>query len=133
MSHESMSLQESFHNAFLYFMEALDVLSLNAAEQCEAMGNFNVAWEIQHDVLDGGVALINWPADYLSQGEKDDIAQLLVTLRNLPEAALQSESRQAMSHPAWIELRGAATRLSAQLGDASRRNREFFQSQRQGN
>jgi hypothetical protein len=125
MSHESISLEESFHNAFLYFLEALDVLSLSAVEQCKAMGNFNVAWEIQHDVLDGGVALINWPADYL-----DSIAQLLRPLSELPEAALQSENQQAMDHPAWAELRSRATDTIRRLDDAARRNREFFQSQR---
>jgi len=63
VKNELMSLEESFHNCFFYFMEAVDVLALDAAGQCEVMGNFNVAWEIQHDVLDDGVSLINWPID----------------------------------------------------------------------
>ena len=125
-----MSLDESFHNAFLYFMEALGVLSLEAAEQCEAMGNFNVAWELQHDVLDGGTALINWPVDYLSASEKDDTAQLLRPLSELPEAALRSANQEAMSHTAWIGLRSGAVMLIEQLRDAARRNREFFQTQK---
>jgi hypothetical protein len=130
MNREHMSLEESFHNAFLYFMEALGVLSLEATEQCEAMGNFNVAWELQHDVLDGGTALINWPVDYLSASEKDDIAQLLRPLSELPEAALRSANQEAMSHTAWIGLRSGAVMLIEQLRDAARRNREFFQTQK---
>ena len=88
MGNEPMSLEESFHNCFFYFMKAIDVLSLDALEQCDAMGNFNVAWEIQHDVLDGGTSLIHWPNEYLSQPEKDAIAQVLRPIKELPDGAL---------------------------------------------
>ena len=127
---EPMSLEESFHNCFLYFMEAVEVLSLDAAKQCEVMGNFNVAWEIQHDVLDGGAALINWPISYLSPTEKDAVSQVTVSLSKLPEAALLPNHIQAMGHPAWADLRIAAKRLRVQLDDAVRKNREFFSNQR---
>jgi hypothetical protein len=130
MANEPMSLEESFHNCFLYFMKALDVLASDAAEQCEAMGNFNVAWEIQHDVLDGGTSLINWPTDYLSQPEKDAIAQVTTPLKELPDGALISDHMRAMNHPSWADLRIAAKRLRMQLDDATKKNREFFDSQR---
>ena len=131
MANEPMSLEESFHNCFFYFMEAVDVLSLDAAKQCEAMGNFNVAREIQQDVHDDGTALINWPVAYLSLGERDAIAQLITPLMELPEAALlRHEHKQAMSHPAWADLRIVAKRLRVQLDDAVKKNRAFFTSQR---
>jgi hypothetical protein len=132
MNEERMPLEESFHNFFFYFMKAVDVLSLDSAEQCEVMGNFNVAWEIQHDVLDGGTALINWPEDYLLPAEKAAITELLPMLRDLPDGALQRthEHKQAMSHPAWADLRIAAKRLRVQLEDAVKRNHEFFGNQR---
>jgi hypothetical protein len=128
---EPMSLEESFHNCFSYFIEAVEVLSLDAAEQCEVMDNFNVAREIQQDVHDDGTALINWPVAYLSPSERDAIAQLITPLMALPPAALlRHEHKQAMSHPAWAELRLAANRLRVQLDDAIKRNREFFDSQK---
>lgn len=130
MANEPMSLEESFHNCFLYFMGAVDVLSLDAAEQCAAMGNFNVAWEIQHDVLDGGTSLINWPIDYLSQSEKDAITQVTTPLKELPDGALLSDHMRAMNHPSWAEFRIAAKRMRVQLDDAVKKNREFFDSQR---
>lgn len=127
---EPMSLEESFHNCFLYFMQAVDVLSLDAAEQCETMGNFNVAREIQQDVHDDGTALINWPVTYLSLGERDAIAQLISSLMELPEAALlRHEHKQAMSHPAWADLRSAAKCLRVQLDEAVKKNRDFFSNQ----
>jgi hypothetical protein len=130
MNDESMSLEESFHNCFFYFQEALHVLALDASAQCEVMENYNVAREIQQDVRDGGTALVNSPADYLSQEEKDAIAKLLKPLNDLPASALlRHEHRQAMDHPAWAELRVLATHLIGQLDDAANRNRVFFNRQ----
>ena len=129
-NNEPMSLEESFHNCYFHFMEAVGVLALDAAEQCELIGNVNVAWEIQHDVLEGGTSLINWPVDYLSQPEKDAIAQVTTPLKELPDDALLSDHMRAMNHPFWAELRLAATRLIARLDEATKRNRQFFDSQR---
>lgn len=129
VDNEPMSLEESFHNCYFYFMKAVNVLALGPAEQCEIMGNFNVAGEIQHDVLGDAIALINWPVDYLSSSEKAAIAQITTPLKELPDDALTSDHMRAMSHPSWTPLRLAATRLIAQLDDASKRNREFFDSQ----
>lgn len=111
-------------------MKALDVLASDAAEQCEVMGNYNVAWEIQYDVLDGGTSLINWPIDYLSQPKKDAIAQVITYLKELPDDALLSDHMLAMNHPSWAELRLVAIRLRVQLNDVTKKNREYFDSQR---
>jgi hypothetical protein len=130
VSSEPMSLEESFHNCYFYFMDAVGVLALSAVEQCEIMDNLNVAWEIQHDVLDAGISLIDWPIDYLSQSEKDAIARIAMLLKELPEEALLSDHTRAMNHPSWTELRLAATHLMTQLDGATKRNREFFDIQR---
>jgi hypothetical protein len=127
MDNEPMSVEESFHNCFFYFMQAVDVLSLDAVEQCEAMDNFNVAQEIQQDVHDDGTALINWPVTYLSLSERNAIAKLLSLLMELPEAALlRHDHKKAMSHPAWADLRIAAKGLRAQLENAIKKNCDFF-------
>lgn len=126
---ESVVLEDSFHNAFLYFTEALGVLSLDAHSQCQAMGNFNVAWEIQHDALDWGTALMNFPVCYLYPSEKEAIAPLLKSLQELPQEALAGNDRLAMNHQAWTPLRSAAVCLIARLDDAIRRNREFFRTE----
>lgn len=125
-----MSLEESFHNCYSYFMQAVGVLTLDASEQCEAMGNSSVAWEIQHDVLDGGTSLLSWPVDYLSQFEKNVIMQLMKPLKELPADALLSDHLRAMNHPSWSELRLAASNLIMQLDGATKRNHEFFDGQK---
>ncbi len=129
-NNEPMSLEESFYNCYFYFMKAVGVLTLDAAKQCEVMGNFSVAWEIQHDVLDGGTSLVSGPVEYLSQSEKDAITQVATLLKELPDDALLSDHMRAMNHPSWSELRLAAARLIEQLDDATKRNGEFFDSQR---
>lgn len=130
MNNELMSLEESFHNCYFYFMEAVGLLALDAAKQCEAMGNFNVAWEIQHDALDGGISLINWPIDYLSLSEKEAITRVTTLLKELPQEALLSDHMRAMSHSSWAELRWAAKRLIAQLEGSTKKNGQFFDKQR---
>lgn len=129
---EPMSDEESFHQCFLNFMDSLDVLSLDAAEQCELMDNFNVAREIQQDVYDSGISLVNWPviAVSLSPCERVAIAHLIRPLMALPEAALlRHEHMQAMSHPAWADFRITAKRLCVLLDDAVKKSRAFYNGQ----
>lgn len=124
------SEEEWFHNNFQYFVKSLNVLSLPAIDQCEARGWFGVAWKVQHNVLDFGTLLENWYANYLSKAEWDAISEIFPLLRDLPEAALQSDHLQAMNHPAWEPLRTAAAHLVLTLNDAIARNREFFEIER---
>lgn len=127
MNDGPLSLEESFHNCLFYFLKSLDVIALGARAQCDAMDNFNVARELQQDVRDGGAALTNWPEDYLSQAEKKAITKLLIPLNALPEAAmLRYEHMQAMSHPAWTEIRLLAADLVSQLKNAADRNKAYF-------
>ena len=120
-----ISQDEAFHNSFFYFVKALNVMMLDAAAQCEAMGNFNVAWEIQHDVMDTGIALDTWTDSYLTQVEKDQITRLVALVKELPKAALESEE-SAVNHPDWAKLRIAAFHLLKLLAGSIEKNREFF-------
>ena len=47
-----MDREESDRNGFHYFVKALEILSMEAEEQCKAEGSYNTPWEIQHDVAD---------------------------------------------------------------------------------
>ena len=124
---QALSDDEAFHNCFFYFVEALGVMSMDAVAQCKAMNNVNVAWEIQHDVLDAGIALQKWPALYLNQAEKDEIGRLVAAVSALPSTALRSVNEASMQHPAWTELRRGAAQLLKKLERPIRKNREFFQ------
>lgn len=119
---------EAFHNCFFYFIEALDVMAMDAVSQCKAMNDFNVAWEIQHDVLDAGAALQKWPGIYLCRSEKDELGKLLAAVSALPPTALLGASKEVMNHSAWSTLRRGAAQLLKQLEKPIQRNHEFFRS-----
>lgn len=125
MTNQILSEDEAFHNCFFYFVKALDVMSLDAAAQCEAMGGLNVAWEIQHDILDSGTTLQNWSGAYLSASQKDEIAQLVAAVSGLPQLALIS-NEEAMTHTSWANLRMGASRLIELLEMPIKSNHEFF-------
>lgn len=44
---------EDFLSSYRIFFEALRMLASSAEEQCQLMGNFNVAWELKADVQAG--------------------------------------------------------------------------------
>ncbi len=124
---------EAFHNCLYYFVQAIEVLAMESAAQCEAMGNVNVGWELQHDAMDLGAALVSWRGDYLAPIEKNAIEQLLAALAALPSGALSSlDNQAAMSHPAWIALRAAAAELLVELQYPIERTRNFFGQDIQG-
>jgi hypothetical protein len=58
---EKLSDEEWLENEFFYFLKALDTLTLDAEDQCERMGNYNVAWELQEDVSAPIPAMIDSP------------------------------------------------------------------------
>lgn len=126
MDNQLLSQDEAFHNCFFYFVKALGVMSLEPAAQYETMGKFNVAWEIQHDVLDAGISLQSWPGLYLGKAEKDEIARFVVSVKALPQAALMS-TEDAVHHPNWTSLRVGAARLIQLLELPVKNNLEFFQ------
>lgn len=126
MANPPLSADETFHTCFFYFVKALGVMSLEPAAQYETMGKFNVAWEIQHDVLDAGISLQSWPGLYLGKAEKDEIARLVVSVKALPQAALMS-TEDAVHHPSWEGLRIGAARLIQLLELPIKNNVEFFQ------
>ncbi len=132
VNNDSILNDESFNNCFHYFVQAIKVLALDAPEQCELMGNVNVAWEIQHDAMDLGAALVAWPVDYLGPSQKEAIKQMLVSLQAIPQDVLSADDNLvAMRNPAWIPLRAEAAKLLVDLRNLIEKTREFFANQKQ--
>jgi hypothetical protein len=127
--------RDDFENALFYFMEALNVLELNAESQCEQMGNYNVPWELRHDVSEGGMAVTRSSASYLTREQTDQIIELASKVRELPAEATAPAgtpttnhpgSLIAMNHASWAPLREKAAQLLRVLEPASKRNKEYF-------
>lgn len=138
MGSEEMDAREEYENCFLHFVDALRVLSHDAATQCKEMDNYNTPREIQQDACGGGLGSLRLSAPYLSWEQAEKIVDLVAALRRLPKEALsvphvrmtgQIGCITAMNHPAWAPLRKEARELLALLGPAIERNQAYFQNQ----
>lgn len=131
----SQSEQDDFENGFFYFVDALKILEMNAEAQCEHVGNYNVPWELQHDVSGGGMALVRSPASYLTREQADKVIELSLALNGLPQEAMAPPglltsdhvgSLMAMNHVSWAFMRQKAAQLLQLLDSAIQKNKSYF-------
>ncbi len=62
---DGVPLIEALHNAFYYFLQALEKLKEEPERQCQLMGDYNAACELQADIAAGRYLIGN---DFLSTG-----------------------------------------------------------------
>lgn len=48
---ETIVAEDTFHNVLFYFVASLSILVMEPEAQCEAQGNYNVAFELQQEAL----------------------------------------------------------------------------------
>jgi hypothetical protein len=130
-----ISDSDYFENAFFYFVKALQLLALDADLQCQQMGNYNVAWELQQDVAQGGWDSARSPSSHLTPGQADEVIRLARMLEELPDEAISPKgllttnyegSIAAMNHLSWVPLRRQAAELLKLLEPAIERNALYF-------
>jgi hypothetical protein len=122
------SLVEATHNAFYYFLRAVDVLKEEPERQCQLMGDYNTAWELQSDI-GAGRYLIG--KGILDRGDEDAIAALTDAVGAVPTATLPAGSGRernlaAMQHGSWVPLRKQAAQLRARLQPAAARTYAYL-------
>lgn len=110
---DAISDEEAFHSSYRIFLNALEMLSGSPEQQCEAMGDFNVAWELKGDVC-AGRYLLN--RGYLSAEQEAWIAAMAGVLEAVPAQVLPAGAgRQinliAMRHPSWVPARVIAAHV----------------------
>lgn len=103
-------------------MRVLEILSLPAPDQCRAMGNFNVAWELRDDAL-AGEYLINGPVSRATPMQHELLRELFRELRELPVDAINQPNTtagnlEALNQPAWARVRVEAKRALEALDKA---------------
>lgn len=132
---EELSEEEWLEHEFFYFLKALDTLTLDAEDQCERMGNYNVAWELQDDVSAPIPWMIRSSFSYFTEAQSIALVRLAEALKSLPEEAIVVEglpttshegSIAAMRHPSWEPLRVHARELLHLLEPAIQRNAAYF-------
>ncbi len=121
---EAISEEEFFHYAYRSFINATETLTADPLTQCQWMGDYNVAWEVKHDVSAG--------QSLLGQGEltpeqEEEISNLVSALQTIPTEILDSgvgrESNLiAMSHPSWHPIRAQAASVLKVLREFSEYN-----------
>jgi hypothetical protein len=118
-----ISVLEAMHNAFYYFLQALEKLKEEPERQCELMGDYNTAWELQSDVAAGRYLIGN---GFLDAGDEQAIAALADAVGDVPVSTLPGGSGRernlvAMRHASWMPLRDRAAKLRARLQPAAAR------------
>lgn len=138
MASEEMDARDEFENCFLHFVDALRVLSHDAAAQCEEMGNYNTPWEIQRDITGRGLGSLRLSALYLTWDQAEKILDLVAAVRRLPYEAIAVPHMEmtshvgcitAMNHPAWEPVRKEAAQLLQLLEPAIQGNQAYLQNQ----
>jgi len=117
-----------YANSYFYFFKVLTILSLDAAEQCQMLGHFAVAWELRDELSRGGAAVLNSPAGQLSNDAKKLIGELLEDLRQVPDEVVHADNTrlkhlESMNNPFWEPLRTRGKELIEMLrGETQRTN-----------
>jgi hypothetical protein len=114
---EAISDEEAFHNSYRVFAMSVKLLAALAVEQCELMGNHNVAWELKDDVS-AGAYLVG--RGYLSPNQEAWVSALVGALavantQVLPSGASGEANLVAMQNPCWEPLRFVASETLRQL------------------
>jgi hypothetical protein len=96
--------------------------------QCQLMGDYNVAWEIKEDVL-AGRYLVN--RGYLSASQEAWVIALAAALETvntlvLPAGPGREANLLAMQDPKWDPLRFLAAEVARQLAPFTEANAKYL-------
>jgi hypothetical protein len=123
-----MDAEEKYQNIFLHFVNALRILAMDPEPQCHAEGNYNVAQELQYEILSGRYVI---GKGKLNELEETALAALASAGAAIPESALAfAEAHypnvKNMKHSAWSPIRAQAGSLLALLGPRISENEAYF-------
>ncbi|WP_146093388.1 hypothetical protein [Xanthomonas pisi] len=126
-----ISALEASHLAYDVFIFTVETLSFSPEKQCEAMGDYNTAWEIRDDALAGHYLIGS--SLFTEQQESAVLAFLAavhsVPVNDMPAGSGRAPNLAAMQHPAWEAIRSSAAGLLAALASSTEANRAFLAAQ----
>jgi hypothetical protein len=125
----TMDAEEKYHQIFSEFARALRHLAMDADAQCESEGDFNVAQELQYEILCGRYVI---GRGKLNETEEAAIGALASAIDAVPGSALtfaegHAANVQNMMHPAWAPIRAQAVSLLALLDSRIAQNKAYFE------
>ena len=126
---ETMDAEETYHHVFYYFVQALRILAMDPEPQCEAQGNYNVAFELKDEILSGRYLI---GKGRLNDLEERVIVALASDITGVPDSALtfangHTPNVRNMMHPAWAPIRAQAASLLALLNTRIAENNAYFE------
>lgn len=130
MSNQDLATDEAeFHSSFRIFLNAIAMLASSPEDQCQLMGNCNVAWELKEDVQ-AGKFLVG--RGYLKANEEAWVNALVAALDPIDTQVLPSGSSAeanviAMSHPSWAPARYLAAEVLRNLVAPAAANAKYLQ------
>ena len=119
---------DEFHSSYRVFVNALEMLAASPGEQCQLMGNYNVAWELKDDVS-AGQYLVG--QGYLSREQEAWVGALVSALAAVdtlvPPAGSEKEANLlAMEHPSWEPMRFLAREVIHRLTSFTAENAKYL-------
>lgn len=113
----------AYETTYSVFLATLRVLAADAHTACELMDNYNVAWELQHDTIDHGRALLGLWGDRFNEIQKEEIQNLILRISELPASALLTATSGdtnviAMNDASWVPIREVASLLISNLPES---------------
>jgi hypothetical protein len=130
---DELSEEELFQNGYHHFHRNLTILEKDCVTQCNMVGNFNVAWELQDELLRDAFVVLNYPWNGLNSELKGLVEKLMADLEAIPKSVMSGDrtvegSQRDMSHPCWTPLREQAANLLKALEPATKLNAEYFRT-----
>jgi hypothetical protein len=125
-----MNAEEKYHNIFLHFVNALRILAMDPESQCHAEGDFNVAQELQYEILSGRYVI---GKGKLNEMEEAAVGALASSIAAIPKSALvfaegHGPNVRNMKQAAWSPIRAQAASLLALLAPRIAENAAYFES-----
>jgi hypothetical protein len=134
---QGVSAREGFEYAYKLFIEAIEILAQEPADQVRSNGNYNTAFELLWSAS-GGLYMIDSPASYLTDEQQLAVRDFISETANLPfkrhsgrqdEPDVRLDSNLTdMLHPSWVTIRASAKRLLLLLASATVVNEAYFSS-----
>ncbi|MCE4360022.1 hypothetical protein [Xanthomonas hortorum] len=128
---QQISALEASQLAYDVFIFTVETLSRSPEDQCEAMGDYNTAWELRDDALAGHYLI---GSGLLTDQQESAILTFLaavhpVPVNDMPSGSGRAPNLTAMQHPAWELVRSLSKDLLETLASTTQANRAFLELQ----
>ncbi|MBL8257568.1 MAG: hypothetical protein JNJ62_13270 [Pseudoxanthomonas mexicana] len=119
---QKISALEASHLAYDAFVFTVEALASSPEDPCEAMGDYNTAWEPRDDALSGHYLI---GSGLFTEEQESAVLAFLaavhpIPVNDMPAGSGRAENLAAMQHAAWESYSLAFKRTSDSTGSGNR-------------